>query len=88
VVSTGATPTSVAQQATQTGAINLSELTLVGLFGAAGARRALLRLPSGRFQTVEVGDRVDGGQVVAISETQMSYVKGSNTITLKLLQSN
>ena len=88
VANRGTTSATVAQQATQTNAINLSDMTLVGLFGASGARRALLRLPSGRFQTVEVGDRVDGGQVVAISETQMSYVKGGNTITLKLLQSN
>ncbi|MDP2738030.1 MAG: hypothetical protein Q8O82_04785, partial [Pseudorhodobacter sp.] len=83
-----ATPTSVARQATQTDALDLGGLSLVGLFGSSGSRRALVLLGSGRFQTVEVGDRLDGGKVVAISETQLSYVKGSKTIVLKLLSNN
>jgi Tfp pilus assembly protein PilP len=78
----------VARQATESNALNLGELSLVGVFGAAGSRRALLRLANGRFQTVEVGDRVDGGQVVAISTSQLSYAKSGRTLVLHLLAGN
>ncbi len=75
---------SVTRAATEENAINLRNVNLIGVTGASGARRALIRLPTGRFVTVEVGDRLDGGQVAAIGETSLQYVKRGRTITLEV----
>lgn len=75
---------SVTRAATQENGINLRNVNLIGVSGASGARRALVRLPSGRFVTVEVGDRLDGGQVAAIGESSLQYVKRGRTITLEV----
>lgn len=80
------TSATVAEQATVANAIRLNEVNLIGVYGASGARRALVRMPTGRFLRVEVGDRLDGGQVAAISESELRYVKNGRTIVLKLLQ--
>ena len=73
---------SVTRAATEENGINLRNVNLIGVSGASGDRRALVRLPSGRFVTVEVGDRLDGGEVAAISESSLQYVKRGRTITL------
>lgn len=73
---------SVTRAATEENGINLRNLNLIGVSGSSGDRRALVRLPSGRFVTVEVGDRLDGGQVAAIGESSLQYVKRGRTITL------
>ncbi|ARC87656.1 hypothetical protein B5V46_02975 [Rhodovulum sp. MB263] len=78
------TAASVARQATLPDAINLRNLNLIGVYGTSADRRALLRLPSGRFVKVKVGDTVDGGQVAAIGETQLRYVKRGRNIVLDL----
>lgn len=78
------TRTSVARAATQTNAISLSKVTLIGVYGSTTARRALVRLPSGRFVKVAVGDRVDGGRVAAIGSNSLSYSKGGRNVVLKL----
>ena len=75
---------SVAKQATMKNAINLSELNLIGVSGKAGDRRALLRLPSGRYVRVKAGDRVNGGQVAAIDVNSIRYVKSGRNRTLKM----
>jgi hypothetical protein len=75
---------SVTRAAAEDGTINLRNLNLIGVSGASGSRRALVRLPTGRFITVEVGDRLDGGQVAAISESSLQYVKRGRTITLEV----
>jgi len=84
-INTMPTTAMVATQATLSGAIRLNQINLVGVFGGANNRRALVRLSNGRFQTVSVGDTLDGGQVVAISETQISYRKGNETLVLRLI---
>ncbi|TCP60851.1 hypothetical protein EV663_10725 [Rhodovulum bhavnagarense] len=78
------TTASVAKQATLPNAINLRQINLIGVYGTDNARRALLRLPSGRYVKVQVGDRVDGGQVAAIGEDSLSYVKGGRSTMLEL----
>ncbi len=78
------TVASVARQATVENAINLRRVNLIGVYGSTGDRRALVRLPSGRYVKVQVGDRVDGGQVAAISDTQLRYVKGGRNVVLDL----
>ena len=65
-------------------ALSLSQMSLVGVFGAEGARRALLRLPSGRFEKVQVGDRIDGGRVQAIGDGTLIYVRGGRSVTLQM----
>ena len=75
---------SVARAATERNAINLSKVNLIGVYGSSSDRRALVRLKSGRYVKVEVGDRVDGGRVAAISDTELRYVKSGRNITLKL----
>ncbi len=78
------TSASVTRAATEENAINLRRINLIGVSGAASNRRALVRMPSGRFVTVEVGDRLDGGRVAAIGEDALQYVKSGRTITLEV----
>ena len=75
---------SVARQATVEGALNLRELNLIGVYGTASDRRALVRLPNGRFVKVEIGDRVDGGQVADIGDRDLRYIKGGRSIVLSM----
>ncbi len=75
---------SVSQQATVSGALNLRQINLIGVYGQPSNRRALVRLSNGRYQKVQIGDRLDGGQVRAISESELSYVKGNRAIVLSM----
>ena len=75
---------SVARQATLNNAINLRRVNLIGVYGTPSNRRALVRLPSGRYKKVKVGDTVDGGRVVAIGDTELRYQKGGRNLTLKI----
>ncbi|MBK5934389.1 hypothetical protein C8N32_11016 [Rhodovulum imhoffii] len=75
---------SVSQEATDANRINLRQLNLIGVYGPAANRRALLRLPNGRYKKVGVGDRVDGGRVAAISSSEIQYVKGGRTVRLRI----
>ncbi|MBV1867464.1 MAG: hypothetical protein KUG69_06110 [Marinosulfonomonas sp.] len=78
------TKASVATEATQKNAINLSAVNLIGVYGSSSERRALVRLKSGRYVKVQVGDRLDGGRVGAISATELLYTKGNRNLKLKL----
>ncbi len=75
---------SVARQATIEDAIKLNRLNLIGVYGSDANRRALLRLPSGRYVKVKVGDRIDGGQIASIGDNELTYVKGGRNHTLKV----
>ncbi len=75
---------SVAKQATVRNAINLGKVNLIGIYGSPSKRRALVRLSSGKYVKVEVGDRVDGGRVSAIGSNELRYVKRGRNITLKM----
>ncbi|MFZ5965091.1 hypothetical protein ACOXXX_19270 [Thalassococcus sp. BH17M4-6] len=76
--------TTVAQQATVKNALNLRKVNLIGVYGKPSSRRALVRLSNGRYQKVKVGDRVDGGRVAAIGESELRYTKGGRSIVLKM----
>jgi hypothetical protein len=80
------TSASVAKQATTKNAIQLGEMNLIGLFGSASNRRALVRMSNGKFVKVGVGDRLDGGKVTAIGTDRLTYAKGSRNYTLQLLK--
>ena len=75
---------SVAKTATVRNAINLSRVNLIGVYGKPSSRRALVRLSSGRYKKVKVGDRVDGGRVSAIGEGQLIYTKRGRNVTLRM----
>ncbi|MEY8839831.1 hypothetical protein AB9K41_12480, partial [Cribrihabitans sp. XS_ASV171] len=75
---------SVSRQATMNNAINLRKVNLIGVYGTPSNRRALIRLPSGRYKKVKVGDRVDGGRVVAIGDSELRYQKGGRNMTLTI----
>lgn len=78
------TSASVARQATQENAINLRKVNLIGVFGTPSDRRALVRLSSGGYRNVKVGDRLDGGRVVAIGDTELRYQKGGRNLILRM----
>ena len=80
-------PASVAKSATVKNAINLRNVNLIGVYGKPSSRRALVRLSNGRYQKVQVGDRIDGGRVSAIGDNELRYKKGSRNLTLKMPKS-
>jgi hypothetical protein len=78
------TGTTVARAATEKNQVNLRKVNLIGVYGTPSNRRALVRLASGRYKKVEVGDRLDRGRVIAIGDSELRYKKGSRNITLRL----
>ncbi|WP_299934836.1 hypothetical protein [uncultured Pelagimonas sp.] len=86
---TPAAPSSrgVAQSATVRNAINLKKISLIGVYGTPAARRALVRLPNGKYKKVKVGDRLDGGRVAAIGDSELRYTKSGRNLTLKMPRS-
>jgi hypothetical protein len=81
-VPSGPTATTVAAAATFADAMALREINLIGVYGQPGARRALVRLGNGRYLRVGVGDALDGGQVTAIGDNVLNYVKRGRTEVL------
>jgi hypothetical protein len=75
---------SVARSATVRNAINLGRINLIGVYGTPSNRRALVRLSNGKYQKVQVGDRLDGGRVAGIGDAELRYTKGSRTVTLEM----
>lgn len=75
---------SVARSATVKNAINLRKVNLIGIYGKPSSRRALVRLGNGRYQKVRVGDRIDGGRVGSISNSELSYSKSGRNVVLKM----
>jgi len=80
----GAVPGGVAQAATLEGAIRLRDINLIGVYGQPNNRRALVRLGNGRYVKVEIGSSLDGGQVTAIGDNALNYVKRGKTYALQL----
>ena len=78
------TNASVAKQATTKDALNLSKVALLGIFGTASGRYAMVRQPGGGVKKVGVGDTIDGGRIAAISATAVQYQKGGRMLTLTL----
>jgi hypothetical protein len=74
----------VSKTATQTNQLSLNRIALLGTSGSQSKRRAVVRLTSGRVKRVSVGDRLDGGQVVAIGQGELRYVKGGKNLSLKM----
>jgi hypothetical protein len=77
---------SVARAATEADAIDLRRVNLIGVYGEPANRRALVRLSDGRYEKVQVGDRLDGGRISAIGEDQLRYVKNGRNLVLRMPQ--
>ena len=78
------TKANVAKQATFVNAINLSKINLIGVYGTQSKRYALIRQSNGRYKKVSVGDRIDGGTVQAITDSELRYQKGGRLVALKM----
>ena len=84
IAPSGPIPGGVAANATLAQAMDLREVNLIGVFGRPNDRRALVRLANGRYVRVGVGDSLDGGQVAAIGDNALNYVKRGQTITIAI----
>ena len=61
------TNATVESLATHEAALKTNRLALIGLFGPQDAMQGLVRLPSGRTQTVSAGEKLSSlGRIVAI----------------------
>ncbi|MEM7074223.1 MAG: hypothetical protein AAF484_04000 [Pseudomonadota bacterium] len=80
------TSATVARAATEKNVLKLRRVNLIGVYGSAANRRALVRLPNGRYKKVKVGDRLDGGRVTAIGTSELRYSKSGRSVALKMPQ--
>jgi hypothetical protein len=81
------TKASVAKQATLSNALDLRSTSLIGVYGTASKRYALIRTSAGSFKKVKIGDRLDGGKIVAITDSELRYQKGAKTLILAMPKS-
>lgn len=75
---------SVAKQATVRNAMKLRDINLIGVYGKPSNRRALIRLSNGRYQKVAVGDRLNGGRVSAIGDSELRYQRRGRDVVLRI----
>lgn len=78
------TVVAVTKAATEKSRFNKRKMNLVGVFGTPNARRALIRMPSGRYVKVKTGDQLSGWQVSAIGESSLRIRKGSKNQVLRM----
>ncbi|WP_148923508.1 amidophosphoribosyltransferase [Oceanicella actignis] len=60
----------------------MGRVSLLGVFGAHGARRALLRLPEGERLMIAPGALVHGWRVAQIEEKAVILVRGGKSLRL------
>ncbi len=78
------TANSVQRQATERGGINKRRISLIGVYGKSSNRRALVRMPSGRYVKVQPGQSFNGWKVAAIGESSVRITKGSRNQVLRM----
>ena len=83
-VLTGPTRRSIQAAATETG-LPLEHTTLIGILNIDTERKALLRLPNGRYRAVIVGDVLDGWRVSMIGVDAMRITRSGKDVTLLLV---
>ena len=76
----------LANVATLKGAITLDRASLLGVFGTAKNRRALLRMSDGRMKRVSQGEVIDGWVISRIQATSMRMTRGSEVRNLNLIR--
>ncbi|MFG5380131.1 hypothetical protein [Yoonia sp. R2-816] len=77
---TETTPAHVAAKATIADAIDLSQLTLLGVMQAHDGPAALLRSPRGRIERVQMGARAFGYTVAAVGDRQVQLTDRRGTV--------
>jgi type IV pilus biogenesis protein PilP len=70
--------------ATQRDALQMTEVSLIAVFGTEENRRALLRMRDGSFVRVSRGAMVDGWRVIAVGADQVRLLRGGETQLLAL----
>jgi hypothetical protein len=80
------TPSAALAGAAATERVGLARgrVSLIGVFGAASDRHALLLLPNGDVERVRPGDRVQGVQVAAIGDDSVRLRRGGRDTLLRL----
>ncbi|RJE83737.1 hypothetical protein [Paracoccus onubensis] len=81
----GKTAASVAAAATTKGGIQINRTQIIGTVGAGKASRALVRLSNGKVITLRLGDKINGGQIVEIGDSRITYVEGGRSKQLSVL---
>lgn len=74
----------VADAATETTALRLNNVALLGTFGSAEAPGALIRLPAGKILKVTTGDTTSIGKVMGISQSELLLARGGRTVRLAM----
>ncbi|MEL6680113.1 MAG: hypothetical protein AAFQ51_15515 [Pseudomonadota bacterium] len=69
---------------TQSGILDVTQISLIGVFGTPQSRRALLRLSTGDFVRVSQGGSVNGWQVIAISPSSIRLSREGEVQVLDL----
>ena len=78
------TAVNIQKEATEKSNFNKRRMSLVGVYGTASSRRALVRLPSGRYVKIKTGQKVSGWKVAAIGESSIRITKGSRDQVLRM----
>lgn len=78
------TSASVAEAATIENGLDRADVSLIGIYGTESRRRALIRLASGRYERVTVGDTFSGYKVAAIGNDAIRLVKGGRELVLRM----
>lgn len=81
----GQSPASVADRATVKGGIQINRTQIIGTIGAGKASRALVRLSNGRIITLRIGDRINGGTITEIKDSQIIFDKNGQRQSLSVL---
>lgn len=81
---TGSMQRSIQEAATEQG-LPLDRAALIGILNLDSGRKALLRLPDGRYRSLVVGDVVEGWQVSLIGTDAMRVTRGAENRTLLLV---
>jgi hypothetical protein len=81
---TGSTKKSIRTAATEQG-LPLEETALIGILNLDAGRKALLRLPNGRYRSVVLGDVIDGWKVSIIGTDAMRVTRSGKDRTLLLV---
>lgn len=80
----GTTQRSIWEAATEQG-LPLDQTALIGILNLDTGRKALLRLPNGRYRSVVVGDELDGWRVSVIGTDAMRVTRAGQDQTLLLV---
>ena len=75
---------SVTKAATVKNVLNLSDINLIGISGPKRNLNALVRLANGKILKLKVGDRLNGGRVMDIRATALTYTISGRSFILDM----